>query len=426
MALNLDYLKMEKPVPAFVYLAGGHKLRIMKNPLVFTILTFVFCLMLTASAVIAQNCALGSEVTAPAGGTVTTATTLKVYNSQETGPNSAAARTTVDTYDDAWRAGVSSANIGNGFFTVSNAATPQQTVSVPQTNAFNIFALNISYDYRDFQLDYRTTARPCIGSQITTPGERVAFLSKDTTMQTVQAAPRPSSLYSTANQPLVYDEIEASSQPNRNKTANAVVFTFSTPVKAFGAWFGDVETRTTGDGNPAIVRFLDSAGNRIGSDVLIQPRTTSQSSCGDDAVGCGNQTTRWIGFVDATATARVKQMVLIVGYQGGSDSCWADQRISFIGPTVPITTTAATTTIGGQVRSGKSGVRNAIVSLISFDGTETRTVKTNTFGYYQFSDIQVGSTYLITVSAKGLTFMPDTQVFTLLDQLAGMDFVAQE
>lgn len=156
-------------------------------------------------------------------------------------------------------------------------------------------------------------------------------------MQTTQDAPRPASLYNASNQPLVYDEIEAANQPNRINTANAVLFTFSTPIKAFGAWFGDVETRTDGNngGVPAIVRFLDSSGNRIGSDVLIQPRTTSQSSCGDSNTGCGNEVTRWIGFTDTNAAARVKQMVVIVGYQGGNDSSWGDQRVSFIGQPFP-------------------------------------------------------------------------------------------
>jgi len=398
----------------------------MKTPRIFIGLAFVFCLVLLAASVNAQNCAPGSEITAPAGGTVTTASTLTVYNSTETGPNGAAARTAVDLQDDAWRTGVTSANLGNSFFTVSDTVTAQSTVAVPQTNIFNIFALTISYDYRDLQQDFRTTARPCIGSQIATVGERVAFLSKDNAMQTSQDAPRPASLYNAANQPIIYDEIEASNQPNRINTANAVLFTFSTPIKAFGAWFGDVETRTTGSGNPAIVRFLDSSGNRIGSDVLIQPRTTSQASCGDSATGCGNQMTRWVGFTDTNATARVKQMVLIVGYQGGGDSSWGDQRVSFIGPTVPITTTAAGTTINGRIYNGKSGVRNALVRLQSFDGADIRTVKTNSFGYYNFSDVPVGTTYLINVSAKGLTFMPDTQIFTLVDELTGVDFVAQE
>lgn len=398
----------------------------MRNPLFSIASVLIFCLMLITASVNAQNCATGSEVTAPAGGTVTTASTLTVYNSQEAGPNGAAARTTVDTFDDAWRTGVTSASLGNSFFTISNTVTPQSTVAVPQTNAFSIFSLNISYDYRDFQQDFRTTARPCIGSTIATVGERVAFLSKNNAMQTSQDAPRPASLYNASNQPLVYDEIEASNQPNRISTANAVLFTFSTPIKAFGAWFGDVETRTTGSGNPAIVRFLDSSGNRIGSDVLIQPRTTSQTSCGDSATGCGNEMTRWIGFTDTNAAARVKQMVVIVGYQGGGDSSWGDQRLSFIAPTVPITTTAAGTTISGRIYNGKSGVRNALVRLQGFDGSDVRATKTNSFGYYNFSDVPVGTTYLINVSAKGLTFMPDTQIFTLIDQLTDVDFVAQE
>jgi len=381
-----------------------------------------------AFSIKAQNCAPGSEVTAPAGGSVLTASTLRVYNSQEAGPNSAANRTTVDTYDDAWRAGVTTAaGFPIGFVTFADNTTPQQTIAVPQVGAF----LGINYDYRDFPLDFRTIARPCIGSQIATVGERVVFLSKNDTMQTVQDAPRPALLYNASNQFLVYDEIEAGNQPNRINTANAVVFTFPSPTRAFGAWFGDVETRTLLGGNPAIVRFLDSTGNRIGSDVLIEPRSAAlQLLCGDSAVGCGNQTTRWIGFLDTNASARVKQMVVINGYQGGTDSSWGDQRVSFVGPTVPnapfLVPTAAGVTVSGYVRSGKSGVRNAVVTMLGYDGTGMRTVKTNSFGYFNFTEVPVGSTYLVSVSAKGFSFMPDTQVLTLVDAVGDIDFEAQE
>ncbi len=400
----------------------------MKYPLILTRFILVICFVLMSFSAYAQNCSTGAEVTAPAGGTVSAATSLTVYNSTEAGSNSAATRTAVDAQDDAWRTGATAANLGNSFFTVTDTVTAQSTVNVPRTNIFNIFGLNISYDYRDFPLDYRTTARPCIGSQIATASERVTFLSKDNAMQTAQSAPRPASLYNPNNQPLVYDEIEAANQPNRINTANAVLFTFSTPVKAFGAWFGDIESRTAngGGGVPALVRFLDASGNRIGSDVLIQPMTGSQSGCGDSNSGCGNQSTRWIGFTDTNAAARVKQMVVVVGYQGGNNSSWGDQRISFIGPTVPVTTTAAEVPVSGRVMNGKSGVRNARVMLRSFDGVDSRFAVTNSFGYYRFTDIPAGTTYLISVSSKGLTFAPDTQVFTLLDELVNLDFTAQD
>ena len=80
---------------------------------------------------------------------------------------------------------------------------------------------------------------------------------------------------------------------------NAVMFEFSQPVAAFGAWFGDLETRTN-NGTPAILRLIDQSGNVIGEDTIIHPdytfladNNTSQSDCGgansSDIVGCGNK-----------------------------------------------------------------------------------------------------------------------------------------
>lgn len=49
---------------------------------------------------------------------------------------------------------------------------------------------------------------------------------------------------------------------------------------------------------------------------------------------------------------------------------------------------------------------NAFVTLQSFDGAQARTVRTNSLGYYQFSDVTVGNTYLISVSAKAIPLRP--------------------
>lgn len=383
----------------------------------------VLCLFLNNFAT-AQNCAPGSEVTAPAGGSVTTASTLTVYNSTETGPDSGAARTAVDLQDDAWRTGVQSAYPGSTFITATDTVTAQGNVTVPQTNIFSIAGVNISYDYRDFETDFRTTARPCVGTQIATVGERVAFLSKANTMQGAENAPRPAALYNAGNQPLVYDEIQSSSQPNRISTANAIVFSFSTAVRAFGLWLGDVETRTTGAGNPMVVRMLDASGNRIGADVLIQPMTTSQAGCGGTTVGCGNQTTRWVGFRDTNSTARVRQMVIITGYQGGGDSTWGDQRLSFIGPTIPLASTAAGVDVGGRVTTAYGmPIANVEVVMQSFDG-ETSYTRTSTFGYYNFTDVPVSRSYIVTVNSKRFLFAPNSKLLNVLDTVGDLDFTA--
>jgi len=388
----------------------------------FFVVSF-FCLFLSP-LVQAQTCAIVPEVTASAGGTVAAATSLTVYNSTEAGPDGAAARTAVDAQDDTWRSGVLAVNPLATFNTWSDTTTAQGNSALPVVNAFQISGINVTYDYRDFPTNFRTVAAPCIGTTIAAAGERVAFLAKTASMQGSENAPRPASLYNTANQPIIYDEIQAGAQPGRAGTINAVSFAFSETVRAFGVWFGDSETRTDGVGNAMIVRLLDAGGNRIGSDVVIQPRAGSQTGCGNTNVGCGNQTTRWIGFHDTAALARVTQMIVITGWQGGSSTV-GSQRLSFIGPTIPSAPTAASANLSGRVTTPNGrGIRNVRVSLQNSQGIDFRSAITGSFGYYQFMDIPVGSTYLVSVTAKRFVFDPNIRVITFLDELADVDFIA--
>lgn len=119
-------------------------------------------------------------------------------------------------------------------------------------------------------------------------------------------------------------------------TRDAVEFSFSRPVLAFGAWFGDLETRTDGFGVAALVR-LYGAGGVLLSEQEVEPgpryvtAPNSQASCTSTYTGCGNNTTRWVGFV-ADPAEPVERMVVIVGDQvAGGDAL--DEGMGFIGPT---------------------------------------------------------------------------------------------
>lgn len=76
---------------------------------------------------------------------------------------------------------------------------------------------------------------------------------------------------------------------------------------------------------------------------------------------------------------------------------------------------AAGVSISGQVldRTGikASGIANAVVTLIDGNGN-TRVMKTNSFGYYAFDDLEVGQTYTFFVSAKRYQFSPQTVSLT--------------
>ncbi|HEY0459455.1 MAG TPA: LamG-like jellyroll fold domain-containing protein [Pyrinomonadaceae bacterium] len=94
--------------------------------------------------------------------------------------------------------------------------------------------------------------------------------------------------------------------------------------------------------------------------------------------------------------------------------------ISLIAPT------AANVSIGGRVRSGKSGLSNVVVTLSGGNLQLPVSVKTNSFGYYKFTGLPVGETYILTVSSKRYVFSPSTLMLNLYDEVPDADFVADE
>ena len=87
-----------------------------------------------------------------------------------------------------------------------------------------------------------------------------------------------------------------------------------------------------------------------------------------------------------------------------------------------VMTTAAAISINGRVLTNVNrGLMNAIVYLTDSTGN-TRTEKTNPFGYYRFEDVSAGQTVMITVVAKRYQFAP--QVLTATEDIGNLDFVS--
>jgi len=87
----------------------------------------------------------------------------------------------------------------------------------------------------------------------------------------------------------------------------------------------------------------------------------------------------------------------------------------------PLAPTAASVSIEGRVIDGAFGIRNAVVTLTDQTGN-TRTARTNAFGYYRFDDIESGQTVILSVASKQYSFA--TQVISVTDNIAEADFVA--
>lgn len=96
-------------------------------------------------------------------------------------------------------------------------------------------------------------------------------------------------------------------------------------------------------------------------------------------------------------------------------------RLTFIVPT------AAAASISGQVlTAGGTGIRNASVTISGGDLPVPLTYKTGSFGYYNFSGISVGGTYVITVNAKRFTFNQPSQIFNIQSDIVDANFIAEE
>lgn len=245
-----------------------------------------------------------------------------VFVSAEVGGNNQPARQAVADLADDWQAAVDAAGLTQRVVGAIDDASLPVVVDAPG-------GARVRLSLRD--VTRADLARPGgTGRAAATQGGAASGTSP--TMQ--GGAPKPEPAY---QQRRAYYNESAGATDSRN----GLLFTFSPPAVAFGAWFGDVETRTDGRGTPAVLRLLDDRGNRIGADVPIAPSTADPTRCGapvDDAfVGCGNGTTRWIGFGPAVG-APVAAMLLVVG--DDDDEAQSDdgnaEHLSFINPTLAL------------------------------------------------------------------------------------------
>ena len=86
--------------------------------------------------------------------------------------------------------------------------------------------------------------------------------------------------------------------------------------------------------------------------------------------------------------------------------------------------TAAEVTVSGRViTSDGRGIRNVLITMVKSNG-ESRTVISSAFGYFRFSDVAAGETYIFSVYAKRYTFSQPTLVRSILEDTDDVIFVA--
>lgn len=117
---------------------------------------------------------------------------------------------------------------------------------------------------------------------------------------------------------------------------------------------------------------------------------------------------------------------------GNWDVCvreWGDNiagRLELARLTFSVPTAAAASISGQVVTAGGAGIRNAFVTISGGDLPVPLIYKTGSFGYYNFSGIPVGGTYVITVDAKRFTFNQPSQVFNVQSDIVDANFIAEE
>lgn len=90
----------------------------------------------------------------------------------------------------------------------------------------------------------------------------------------------------------------------------------------------------------------------------------------------------------------------------------------------PLNVTAATVTLGGQILNADGrGIMNATVNLTDSLG-QTRIVRTSSFGYFRFAEVNAGETYFISVSSKRYTFAQPTRIITPNESIGDLNFIS--
>ncbi len=292
------------------------------------------CLRAFSLSIVVGCCGVAISLTAPAPALA------EIFLSDEAWRNTAAGRAAASTLDDTWRNAVLT-NHPNTIFEQPDNLADEGSLSIPPPNGtleFPATGLNVAYSVRSMDGpllgSVETNVSPGYGSdQSGLPGRN----------------PIPDDFLGTGVGGFDYTTFFSG---NQNITARtAILFEFSTPVRTFGIFLGDVESRPAGvlahmglgDTNDSLLNAGSTAlvptGNVIG-DVQFTYDVFDNSPINGPAGQWGELTTQFYGFVDE---APVSKMLLVVGSQNVGGPGANFNQIVFFGATaiVPEPTTYA-------------------------------------------------------------------------------------
>lgn len=91
--------------------------------------------------------------------------------------------------------------------------------------------------------------------------------------------------------------------------------------------------------------------------------------------------------------------------------------------TCPLPSASGVEVAGRILTPDGYGLRGARVILTDQSGTVLETAISSAFGFYRFSNVQVGQTYIINVESKRFTFT--SRLIQVFDSLSDVDFTAE-
>ena len=163
------------------------------------------------------------------------------------------------------------------------------------------------------------------------------------------------------------------------------------------------------------VNGVDTMASVLGGSVTVNPIFDSDTPVDIGRAFCASTENFFGGLIDELA---LYNRALTPGEVTSIFNAGSAGKIN------PLGTTAAPVSISGRVTtSAGMGISRATVKLIDRRGN-SRTVLTNTFGFFAFDDVTVGRTYIIEVNSPRYKIANNTRVITLEDELSGLDFTA--
>src|SRR5204862_7795802 len=95
--------------------------------------------------------------------------------------------------------------------------------------------------------------------------------------------------------------------------------------------------------------------------------------------------------------------------------------------TVQIGPSTSTDSISGRVMTSEGQpIRNAVITLRGNSLGTPLKATTDSFGYYWFSGLTAGETYVVTATSQRFTFTVPSRVITLADNFMDVDFTGDE